>query len=265
MHVHDIACVIRHFSKTNYVRVQGCLGRERRGAPQGDALSGAALKLFKWRREHAVRSAAGDVLHSFSGTKIVILRCMGRRILALDVSFRDDVRIFCVQERFDRLPDGVVVEWAQARLRQRFVFGTMKLDMADPLEFIGLHTVWIGGCLEVWPMAKNPWAAAKYKDSDALPLKPWSSWAPSAQRTALAIGLFCRCWHLSSSSRGRVFALWEVMVALISRADYPREFVFRVARKWGSEWRPKSSDGARSFCAVGTDDVEAAIKYLSTV
>ncbi|CAJ1339532.1 unnamed protein product, partial [Effrenium voratum] len=45
----QIRLVLQNFAATNFISLPGYLGRELRGAPMGDALSGAVLRLFKWR------------------------------------------------------------------------------------------------------------------------------------------------------------------------------------------------------------------------
>ena len=54
LHVRNI---LEHFVQTNFVTLGNAVGRECKGAPMGDALSNAVLKLFKWSREAACRRA----------------------------------------------------------------------------------------------------------------------------------------------------------------------------------------------------------------
>ena len=48
---HQIGCILSEFQKTNLVKLDRHIGRELRGAPMGDSLSGAILRLFKFQRE----------------------------------------------------------------------------------------------------------------------------------------------------------------------------------------------------------------------
>ena len=60
----NVNLVLQSFSSTNYVVIPGDVGRELRGAPMGDVLSGAILRLFKFSREHGMAPDA----HGYAGT-----------------------------------------------------------------------------------------------------------------------------------------------------------------------------------------------------
>ena len=45
--------VVEHFARTNYISIEGFLGLELKGVPQGDALSSAFLRLWKWFQEYS--------------------------------------------------------------------------------------------------------------------------------------------------------------------------------------------------------------------
>ena len=62
-----IRLVLRHFSDTNFVSLGSKIGQECRGAPQGDALSSAVLRLFKWSRENAKHSEEAKSTIMFPG------------------------------------------------------------------------------------------------------------------------------------------------------------------------------------------------------
>jgi hypothetical protein len=76
----DIRSALAHFSDTNYVCVGSRLGRECKGAPQGDALSSAVLRLFKWWREHCLRLAESRSAIHFPGTCTKLVYVKGTNI-----------------------------------------------------------------------------------------------------------------------------------------------------------------------------------------
>ena len=86
-----IGIILSDFLTTNYVQLHGFVGREVKGARMGDALSGAILRLFKFSRER--HPVPGIVAETDTCTKI--LRLSGQQALVPDVSFRDDLRLFC--------------------------------------------------------------------------------------------------------------------------------------------------------------------------
>ena len=92
----EIREVLMHFTLTNFVALPGLLGRELRGAPMGDALSGAVLRLFKWRREAAQLPVEEVDTVCFRRSCSKLVPVCGCNMLVLDVNFRDDLRMFCV-------------------------------------------------------------------------------------------------------------------------------------------------------------------------
>ena len=87
----NIRTVLEHFARTNFVLVPGWLGRERVGAPMGDALSGAALRLFKWDRESACRTEEQANTVHLPNSLVRIVHLHGSNALILDTSFRNDM------------------------------------------------------------------------------------------------------------------------------------------------------------------------------
>ena len=87
-------------------------------------MSSALLGLWKWHREFhcGVAAVAESVPIPASKCKLHLLHC---NVLVLDISYRDDLRMF-----FAWRPD-VVRSCAWVQWRQRFVVGTMFLDEAD--------------------------------------------------------------------------------------------------------------------------------------
>ena len=233
-----IASTLAHFAETNFVFLPGKLGREVLGAPMGDSLSGALLSLFKWYRES--RAAATELLNTvfYPSSRRQLVHLQGVNVQVLDVSFRDDLRLFCRWSRASCLNADIVRDWAWDRLNKRFCVGSMRLDAANADTFIGLSTIWQAGRIIVAPEFPDPWCAAFYNDRDSSRLKPWGSWSPMFQKRALVCGLLCRCWYLSSSPDAKAAAIWEALVSLLFRALFPTPFVARVARKWARHWIP---------------------------
>ena len=91
----DMSCTFCHFTETNFVEVRGMVGREFGGGPMGDALSGAALRLFKWWRESPFGGSDPTPIIRFCGSHTQLIHLSGTNVLVLDVSFRNDVRQFC--------------------------------------------------------------------------------------------------------------------------------------------------------------------------
>ncbi|CAE8636833.1 unnamed protein product [Polarella glacialis] len=255
----DVHVVLSHFVTTNFVAMCGFLGRELRGAPISDALSCAALRLFKWQREQQRRPMEVRDTVNFPGSCMKLVHFLGRNMLALDASFRDDVRLFCAWEASGPISNSLVKQWSSERLKRRFTTGTMLREESDPDVFTGLHTKWIRGQLHISPVFPDPGAAIVYQDKNCPCTKPWSSWGPPAQRTALVSGLLCRCWHQSNSDAARSSAIWEVMVTLILKAGFPRCVAQRAASKWACTWKPPGFSAAVPSNVI---DVSAALETM---
>jgi hypothetical protein len=90
----DISAVMVHFAATNYIRICGLIGREIQGVPMGDALSCAALRLFKWDRSRARSSVEGRESVRFRSEHVQLVQLHGRNMLVLDVSFCDHLLFF---------------------------------------------------------------------------------------------------------------------------------------------------------------------------
>ncbi|CAK9000907.1 unnamed protein product, partial [Durusdinium trenchii] len=120
--------VLMHFTLTNFVALPGLLGRELRGAPMGDALSGAVLRLFKWSREAAQLPVEEADTVCFRRSCSQLVHLCGCNMLVLDVSFRDDLRMFCVWDGQAIIDRERVAQWAISRLRTRYHYGTMSLE-----------------------------------------------------------------------------------------------------------------------------------------
>ena len=118
-------------SLTNFVALPGLLGRELRGAPMGDALSGAVLRLFKWERESSQRPMENKDTVSMRSSCSKLVHFNGSNMLVLDVSFRDDLRMFCIWGGSPGIGKRRASQWATARLRARHCSGTMALEEAD--------------------------------------------------------------------------------------------------------------------------------------
>ena len=258
----DVFAVLDHFRETNFVSVANGLGKEVSGAPQGDALSGAVLRVFKWDREQLVAESERSHVIRFPGTHHQMISLFGCTALVLDVSFRDDVRKFCAWDSSSSLCAEQVRCWSRKNLHQRFQVGTMILEDSDPRIFIGLHTVWEHGMLQVWPHLDDPWGSAAYHDHDSSPLKPWESWIPLAQKRAVVCSLLCRCFYFSTSVKGLRLALWETFVCLIRQAGFPLPFVLGLARKWAKTWTPRLFDSSKPHLKMDPEDVEVAAMSL---
>ena len=239
------------------------LGEEIRGVPMGDALSCSALRLFKWARERICLSVDAQLCIRYPGMRIQLARIQKNNVLILDGSFRDDVRQFCAWDSSADLDPAIVQQWAGQRFCSRFVIGSMEIEPSDPDLFIGVRTCWRLGRIELKPDFHNPWGAFSYSDVDRTPLKPWCSWGPPAQRFATVHALLARCYYYSLTRECRITAIWEAFIALIHLASFPREFVFRTARKWAVSWKPSSRFS--SFISVDPAEVESAIRHFNSV
>ena len=96
----------------------------------GDALSGAVLRLFKWERESSQRPMANKDTVSVRSSCSKLVHFNGSNMLVLDVSFRDDLRMFCIWGGTQALIRG---ERHSGPLRAygRDTAGTMALEEAD--------------------------------------------------------------------------------------------------------------------------------------
>ena len=92
----SVRCVLVNFVQTKFILVGKLLGTERQGAPQGDALSSALLRLWKWFREYSLGKAHMRNAVVFPNSKCKLVHLCTRNFLLLDVSYRDDLRMFCV-------------------------------------------------------------------------------------------------------------------------------------------------------------------------
>jgi len=258
----DIELVLAHYHDSNYISLPGWLGRERHGAPMGGALSNAVLRLWKWYRELSVRQSEllDTVRYPDCCTQLVHLQ--GVNVLALDVSFRDDVRIFCAWERRSGLSSCTVHEWAWKRLATRFNVGSMVLEESDPGVFTGLLTRWRSGLLVLSPRFSDPWGATTYDELDNSPLKPWRSWMPSSHTAGIVRGMLCRCVYLSNEDPAREVAMFQALYTLAFRAGYPVFFLSSVSRRWGRTWSPRSSG---AYCRVTLCAQLERVLHLLTV
>ena len=255
----EIRQVLVHFTLTNFVMLPGLLGRELRGAPMGDALSGAVLRLLKWSRESARRpwEEVDTVRLRCSCSKLVHLN--GSNMLVLDVSFRDDLRMFCVWDGESNIKRCQVSQWAISRLCARYSYGTMQLEETEFHTFIGLRTIFDMHSLQVAPALPDPLGAAWYHAVDLRILQPWSSWNPPSQKTAIIKGWLCRVFQLSSCSESRALAFEEVFSSLCSLAGFPKVFVARVARNWIHSWvSPRDAHAVQYVTA----EIEQALDQL---
>jgi len=256
----QVRIVLYHFTETNYVQVGSFLGREHKGAPMGDALSCAILRLFKWKRERSTSQAEQSDTIRFPGCRSQLALIKGVQVWVLDVSFRDDVRIFACWGCPSSLCTGDVHAWASARLRRRFQVGSMIMESTDPSLFTGLSTTWSEEGLQLSPAFLDPWAAATYNDRDNCPLKPWLSWSPRAQKSAVIRSMLCRCWYQSNASGQRAHAIWQALLLIVLRANFPIEFAASVARQWAKSWVPR---GLREVPPSNLRDVTDALQRLA--
>lgn len=223
---HQIGCILSEFQKTNLVKLDRHIGRELRGAPMGDSLSGAILRLFKFQRES--KRNLDRMNHVDTCNKTVYLH--GTKVVIFDISFRDDLRLFCAWSRSSELCPAVVQSWATEQLERRYLTGSMKLETSDDKVFVGLSTRWVENCLVLSP---------KFTDSyhDSHTIKPWNSWAPEAQRKAVISGLLCRAFYQCNIAFARKSAFINAFRILLDAA-YPLHEISKQARKWAKSWQP---------------------------
>ena len=237
----DVRACLKHFSETNYVALPGWLGRELRGAPMGDALSGAVLRLFKWGRLRACSFSEQQDTANLHGTCIKLVRLGASNVMVLDISFRDDIRLFCAWSTRSMLRRETVANWCSTRFQQRFCVGSMRLEDSDKETFVGLRTRWNSQGLQVFPSFPCPWAAIHYRITELPCIKQWVAWTPRAQKSAVVRGMLCRAWYFSNNGDGRRQAIYESFLTLIGRAMFPKSFVASIALKWAKGWLPRNS------------------------
>ena len=168
--------------------------------------------------------------------------------------------MFCAWERGRLTPD-LVSSWAWRRLQRRYEHGTMRLETSDSDVFVGLHTRWSAGSLDVRPTFPDPWGAWVYSDADNTPLKPWTSWAPQSQKFAVLRALLCRCAYLSNNSGSRHAAFCDALVMVVCSAFFLFILVAQRARRWAATWAP------RRVLACGprllSSEVDVAIQHVA--
>ena len=223
----DVNLVLQSFSSTNYVALPGYVGRELRGAPMGDALSGAILRLFKFSREHGTTADA----HGYEGTCTKLVQLHGHPLLVFDVSFRDDLRLFCTWPKTSPLGLDDVQQWASHVMNERYRVGTMTIEQSDVNVFVGLKTQWTHRSLRLTPNFTDDYAL------DCQRLKPWHSWAPKSQLKSVVIGMLCRAWFQSNEPIARKGAFRQVF-QLLKNVGYPHPYLKTVALKWARSWKP---------------------------
>ena len=242
MSFQHIGIILSEFLATNYVHLRGFLGREVKGAPMGDALSGAILRLFKFSRER--HEIPGIVAETDTCTKI--LHLSGLQVLVLDVSFRDDLRLFCAWS--SQLSTSQVAAWANNALHDRYTVGSMTLERSETDSFVGLKTRWTATSLQFAPCFDDSYAR------DSPTIKPWKSWAPRAQLQAVVYGMLCRCWYQCNEPEARASSFLNAFLVL-RRAGYPDEEIQARARRWALSWKPP---GCSSVPAMNAIDVNTA-------
>ena len=209
----------------------------------GDSLSSAVLRLFKFNREYARN--LDNVNHPHTCNKTVQIQ--DTKVLVLDISFRDDLRLFCAWSRLSSLPAAAVHEWATEQLETRYVTGTVKLEDSDNKIFIGLSTVWVENSLVLSPAFADSY-------NDCRTLKPWNSWAPSHQPRAVISGLVCRAYCQRKSAFINAFAT-------LLKARYPLNELVQHARKWAKFWKPPHSEFS---LPSNVDDIEYTIAIYAS-
>ena len=223
----------------------------------GDALSGACLRLFKFARERACASDESRCCVCIPGSRSQLAHIKGVNVRCLDVSFRDDLRIFAVWDSARGLAEKDVEEWAWRRLEKRYHVGTMILETSETESFVGLKTSWRRGRLIIAPLFPEPFAAALYNDLDNAPLKPWRSWAPVAQKCAVIRAMLCRVWRFSNDDFARQEALAEALVLVVSRAGFPLTDVKRTTRAGARSWAPLVKS---MISRPNLDDIDLALE-----
>ena len=258
---HDIGRVVEHFARTNFIFIDGFLGRELKGVPQGDALSSAFLRLWKWFREYHCGFATANLANCISlpNSRCKLIHLNGSNFLALDVSYRDDLRMFFTWRRGGKLTQSHLLSWSWVQFRNRFECGSMKLDDADPCVFVGLNCVWNDAQLALAPNLDDAFAGFSYDRIDWFPIMPWCSWMPPQQRVNAVRGLMCRVFYLSSNRTMRRDSMKEALMTLVFNAGFPSCFVRRHCLNWASRWVPKGSTGT---CSELYEDAIACTEWL---
>ena len=194
-----------------------------KGVPQGHALSSAFLRLWKW-----------------------LIHLNGSNFLVLDVSYRDDLRMFFSWKKGGKLTQSQLLSWSWVQFRNRFECSSMKLDDSDPGVFVGLRCIWNDAQLALAPNMAEAFAGFSYHRIDWFPIMPWCSWMPPQQRVNAVRGLMCHVFYLSSNRTMRLDSMKEALVTLVFNAGFPSSFVRRRCSNWASSWVPKGSTGTRS-------------------
>ncbi len=260
LYFEDISAILSNFASTNYVQIGDAVGREARGAPMGDPLSSAILRLWKFKRESDTRCHENVDCTPLACSKIKVALIHGVCTWILDCSYRDDVRIFCAWPKSSALRADVVHGWAFARLKARYMHGTMVLEESDMHCFIGLHTIWVRKGLRVWPKCENPWVSSTYNNLEHNPLKPWESWQPLKQKRAMLTGLLCRAVYCSTDEVACEIAIRVALATMILKARFPAAFVKTHAKKWAGSWTPKRH---KPFCLCYADVVTDALRKIN--
>lgn len=244
----DVGAVLSEFHQTNLVQLGEHIGRELRGAPMGDSLSSAVLRLFKFQREQLCK------LNGFShaGTCNKTIWIQGCKVAVLDVSFRDDLRLFCAWSPHSPLTSDHVQAWAAKELESRYVTGSMKLERSDDHCFVGLSTRWIHKSLVLCPNFNN-----SYNDSRTI--KPWYSWAPKTQQNAVVFGLLCRAYQQCNVDFARSSAFIGAITVLL-QAQYPMSEIALRACKWARTWKPLGSEDVPASNIV---DIRHALSHTA--
>ena len=138
-----------------------------------------------WRRATLIIAS----LFPDSRCKLVHFRA---NFLALDVSYRDDLRTFVAWNSTSGLNETVLIDWCWKHFLRRFQHGTMVLEEAEPCNFVGLNCVWNGSQLAFAPQIPYMFTGFCYRLVDSFPLMPWCSWIPPQQRINAVRGLMCR-------------------------------------------------------------------------
>ena len=196
------------------------------------------------------------------GSRVQTVFVGGVCAMALDVSYRDDLRIFLAWRPDACLGIELARSWAHSRLQARFAIGTMIVEDAEASTVIGLRTVWNEHCLQVWPCCDDAWGGAVYHDYDNAPLRPWVAWCPPQQHVAVLRALMCRAVYLSSSRECRRKAMLDAVVLLACRAKFPWAFVNAEVMRRSGRWVPRA--GA-SDVALLVDDAAGVLERVSSV
>ena len=209
LHLFDsIRMVLVAFAGTNHVSIGPWLGREQHGAPQGDALSSALLRLWKWHQEYHRKIARTAESTPILESKCKLLFLVDCSVLVLDVSYRDDLRMFFAWRASSDITPNLVHAWAWSHWRRRFEVGTMSLEEADGNAFTGLQISWNAAAITLQPRMPDVWAAYCYDEVDNFPLKSWQSWGPPNQVFCADPGIFVMHAVLFQQHYGKCLRRW---------------------------------------------------------